>query len=131
VSVTAAGGTIACDSSGLVLTVSSTNFASIAASGITTTGKSGYTAAYNISNLAGRTCSSRFGAASWAIDSKRPSFATLSVGPATDTTTCSTGTDGSCRGVVTKFASALTAISMRHSCAIRSSDGAVLCSGNN
>ena len=32
---------------------------------------------------------------------------------------------------MTKFGDASTAISMRHSCTIRASDGAVLCSGNN
>jgi hypothetical protein len=55
---------MACDSSGLVLTVPPVDFAAIAAS-VTITGKSGHTAAVSTADLSDHTCSRRFGAASW------------------------------------------------------------------
>ena len=124
---TATGGTVACGASGLVLTLPSAEFAPISAS-ITVTGKSGNTAVVNTAGLAAQTCSTRFGAATWG---SAGGATTLAVAAGTDTT-CAVGTEGTCTGYVTSFGP-FTNVGMcgRHSCGIRASDGAVLCSGNN
>ncbi|GBF94290.1 hypothetical protein Rsub_06912 [Raphidocelis subcapitata] len=127
VDAAATGGTVACGASGLVLTVPSTDFAAITAS-LTVTGKAGNTATTNSAILESLTCSNRFGDATWG---SAGGATTLAVAAGTDPT-CSTGTDGSCQGLVDRISpDSQTAISSRHSCTIRATDGAVLCSGNN
>ena len=126
VDATATGGTVECGAAGLVLTVSPAQFAPIAA-GVTVTGKAGYTAAVNPAALLGQTCSSRYGAATWG---SAGGATTLAVA-ATDTA-CTTGTDGSCSGLVTRLTPrGKLAVGGRHTCTIRAADGAVLCSGTN
>ena len=126
---TATGGTMSCGASGLLLTVPSAEFAPIAASiSVTAKAGSGNTATMNTAFLADQTCSSRFGAATWGTAG---GATTLAVAAGTDTT-CSSGTDGSCQGLVNSLGPVTNvAISGRHSCTIRATDGAVLCSGNN
>ncbi|GBG00561.1 hypothetical protein Rsub_13351 [Raphidocelis subcapitata] len=127
VDATATGGTMTCGPSGLVMTVPSVQFAPIAAS-ISVTGKSGNTAALTTTALYGQTCSSRFGAATWG---SAGSATTLAVAAGSDTT-CTTGTEGTCQGLVNELGPVTnSAIAGRHSCTIRAGDGAVLCSGNN
>ncbi|GBG00654.1 hypothetical protein Rsub_13383 [Raphidocelis subcapitata] len=127
VDAAATGGTVACGASGLVLTVPSTDFAAITAS-LTVTGKAGNTATTNSAILESLTCSNRFGDATWG---SAGGATTLAVAAGTDLT-CSTGTDGSCQGLVDRISpESKTSISSRHSCTIRATDGAVLCSGNN
>ena len=127
VDAAATGGTVACGASGLVLTVPSTDFAAITAS-LTVTGKAGNTATTNSAILESLTCSNRFGDATWG---SAGGATNLAVAAGTDLT-CSTGTDGSCQGLVDRISpESKTSISSRHSCTIRATDGAVLCSGNN
>jgi hypothetical protein len=126
VDATATGGDVVCGSSGLVLTVAPSQFAPIAAS-ISVTGKAGYTAASNPDALLGQTCSSRYGPATWAS----AGGATTLSATATDAT-CTTGTEGSCQGLATRLTpKGQLAVAARHTCTIRASDGAVLCSGEN
>jgi hypothetical protein len=131
VDATATGGTMTCGATGLVLTVNPTNFAAIAAT-ITVTGKAGNTATMNPAALAGQTCSSRYGAATWGSVG---GATTLDVAAGTDVS-CSAGTEGSCLPADSGSVTPLTphgklAVAPRHSCTIRASDGAVLCSGEN
>jgi hypothetical protein len=100
VDATATGGTVACGGGGLVLRVPSFQFAPISAS-ITVTGKGDNTAVVNAATLAGRTCSNRFGAATWGNDGGATT--TLAVAPGADTSTCATGSDGTCTGYVSAF----------------------------
>ena len=116
-----------CGPSGLLLTAPSVQFAPIAAS-ISVTGKSGNTAAMTTTALYPQTCSSRFGAATWG---SAGGATTLAVAAGTDTT-CVTGTEGTCQGLVNELGPVTnSAIAGRHSCSVRATDGAVLCSGNN
>jgi hypothetical protein len=94
VDAAATGGTVTCGATGLVLTVSPTNFAALAAS-ITVTGKAGNTATMNPAALAGTACSDRYGAAIWG---SAGDATTLDVAAGTDVSGAS-GTDGSCQGV--------------------------------
>jgi hypothetical protein len=127
VDAAATGGSVACGPSGLVLTVSPFQFAPSAAN-LTVTGKPGYTAASNPGALLGETCSSRFGAATWGTSGGATTF-NLAAG---SDGACTTGTEGSCQGLVTPLApKGRLAVAARHTCTIRAADGAVLCSGEN
>jgi hypothetical protein len=126
VDASATGGAVTCGATGLVLTVSPTEFSALAA-GVTVTGKAGRTAAMNPGALAAATCSSAYGPATWGTAGGATTLAATATA-----TTCSTGTDGSCQGSVTPLTPrGKLAVAPRHTCTIRASDGAVLCSGEN
>jgi hypothetical protein len=110
-----------------VLTVAPSQFAAFSAS-VNVTGKSGNVAFMNDLALLGQTCSSRYGAATWGMAGGATTLAVAAGGDAT----CTTGTDGSCQGLVTRLTPrGKIAVGAAHSCTIRLADSAVLCSGVN
>jgi hypothetical protein len=126
VTATATGGTVACGTSGLVLTVAPSQFAAFSAS-VTVTGKSGSTVSMNPATLIGKTCSSRYGAATWGSASGATTLSVQATGA-----TCTTLTNDTCQGLVTRLTPrGKLAVALPHTCTIRSADGAVLCSGEN